>query len=1049
MNRYLITPILWGFFLSTSIFASQTIIQPRITPPRTATLASPTTLAVTDTLHVLAIRVEFQTDTLSTTTGDGSFESGIPDDIVADPLPHDKAYFEDHITFLKNYFGEISGGKVHIEDDFRVYPNEPDSAYLLPHQMWHYNYNSGIQEDLDRSLAELFRDAWTAAAEDPALDPTGYDLFIIFHAGVGQDFEVGYDETPHDIPSAYFRLSDLQEALDDPAFPGVEINGTFITGGMLLPESERQSEADVEIAMNGTAALLFGHWLGLPALYNTDTGSSGVGRFDFMDQGSGNFAGMVPSRPCAWTRSFMGWEEPVRIVPDAVADTFSVKLAMSDSTYPEIYRIDLNESEYYLIENRSGDPEEQGYTIARDSQGRRLKIYDNFDVEVMDGDFGVIVEVDNYDFGLAALPDGNGEGILIWHIDDRIIEANYSANSVNNDISHLGVAILEADGSQDIGREFGILAMQDLGWWGDFFFGGNEPFLYANPNQSTVRIFDSSNPSTRAYDGSSTGLVIGGFSSPGEVMQFWVSNNWGREGFPRQLADPSMDLSPSALDFDADGQTDWILTVTPEGAIQAFDTLGLAQGSVYETRLDTNLLGEVISIEDTLLARVDAISATPAISVQEDYFKAFFPGGAGTIYTLEYNYATEIVDLDTFFIYDNIGGTPLIAGIDPLHDLIYIPFTKSVSFFQGLGGNREEFIPNQEHDIVGICQVTPWLCIVFSNGIATLVHPLIDSSPKWVVELPFAPTFSPLTLVHNDSLDRTDIAAVSGAGDIVLIDPETGSIRAGFPLHVGMSVTAPPAAADFDGDGYLEVVLVGENRIAVVQVNGTLAPNWQNTVDNRRPFEPILSPPTISELDGELRVLFGWSDGSVDARNAFGEAPGMFPLTTGGTVRSTPLVVQLDADVTDESELVVLDDNGTLFVRNLEQLGSFDEQSRPWNGLFGGNFRQGVAVVDTSSSVETYSGRLLNIEKVYPWPNPAKQICHIRYQLGQSGRISARIFDGSGDLVKEISRSADQGLEGDLIWDLADVSSGVYIGRIEAESGGKTETAFIKIAVVK
>jgi hypothetical protein len=65
------------------------------------------------------------------------------------------------------------------------------------------------------------------------------------------------------------------------------------------------------------------------------------------------------------------------------------------------------------------------------------------------------------------------------------------------------------------------------------------------------------------------------------------------------------------------------------------------------------------------------------------------------------------------------------------------------------------------------------------------------------------------------------------------------------------------------------------------------------------------------------------------------------------------------------------------------------------------------------------------------------------------GTVTVRIFDGAGDLVKELSGPAQAGLERDLTWDLADVSSGIYLGRVEAETAGGTDKTFIKIAVIK
>ncbi len=1061
MKRFYIAPILWGFFLSSVIWAANST--PHL--PVAAGLKKVTTLqqsvAVETHARILAIRVEFLPDTLATTTGDGTFGSGLPTDAVIDPLPHDRAYFEDHLTFLDSYFTEVSNGKVTI-DTFSVYPLNPDSTYILPHQMWHYNHNT-TQEDLNLRLTWLFQDAWSAAAADASIDYDQWDMFVIFHAGVGQDFNVSFDETPHDIPSAYFRLEDLQDALEDPTYPGVLVavdgaDSTFVSSGLLLPESERQSEVDIEIALNGTAALLFGHSIGLPALYNTENGSSGVGRFDLMDQGSGNFAGMIPSRPCAWTRVFMGWETPQVIIPAGVADTLLVNVpGYGDSintAQQEIYRVDLNPSEYFLIENRSWNPDsligywppyDMGYTVARDRQGRELIIKEDFTIELQNDDFGVIVEVDNYDFGLP------GEGILIWHIDESVIEANYVSNTVNNDLSHRGVALVEADGAEDIGQEYGFLDIgygAEYGWAGDFFYAGNDAFLDANSNLSAVRFYDDSFPGTRTYDGSPTGLMLGGFAPRDTVMHFWIMNNWAQPGFPMQLAEPSGELSPSALDFDGDQKTDLILALTPGGAIQLFDNLGNAIGDVIETRQLIGLLGDSTAVTDTLLARVDSITGTPAIDVQSDGFSAFFTGDAGVMYFLEYLAGPRTTNLQTLNLTALSACNPVIAG-EGTALTAYSCYQGGLIALDAAFNILGDVYPFNEGNITSFCLAdtvdTASVFALSDQGEAALVSH--DLEVIWVIDLPFIPDFAPLTLFHQTG-SRKDLIAVSAEGEVVLLDPSDGSIRSGFPFTTGMTVTAPPVAADFDKDGYLDVVLTGVNRIAAVQVNGVLAANWPLTMDNRQPSEPITSPPAISELmfDDELHVLFGWPGGSVDGRNRWGNSPGGFTRSTSAPVRSAPLLVQLDED--DASELIVLDEDGSLYAWHLQGMGNFTDQIRPWNGLMGGNRRQGVAVPDGSTITPPGQSALVKT-KVYPWPNPAKEVVYIRYRTDFDGTVTVRIFDGAGDLVKELSGPAQAGLERDLSWDLADVSSGIYLGRVEAETTAGTDKTFIKIAVIK
>ena len=46
----------------------------------------------------------------------------------------------------------------------------------------------------------------------------------------------------------------------------------------------------------------------------------------------------------------------------------------------------------------------------------------------------------------------DGSGILIWHVDENVIDANFTAdlelNQINNDSSHKGIDLEEADGFQ-------------------------------------------------------------------------------------------------------------------------------------------------------------------------------------------------------------------------------------------------------------------------------------------------------------------------------------------------------------------------------------------------------------------------------------------------------------------------------------------------------------------------------------------------------------------------------------------------------------------------
>jgi hypothetical protein len=87
---------------------------------------------------------------------------------------------------------------------------------------------------------------------------------------------------------------------------------------------------------------------------------------------------------------------------------------------------------------------------------------------------------------------------------------------------------------------------------------------------------------------------------------------------------------------------------------------------------------------------------------------------------------------------------------------------------------------------------------------------------------------------------------------------------------------------------------------------------------------------------------------------------------------------------------------------------------------------------------------------VYNWPNPVYgSTTNIRYYTSENAAISVLIFDLAGQKITELKAQAKGGLDGDLTWDVSGIQSGVYLARVEAVGGGRTEVAIIKIAVVK
>jgi type 1 fimbria pilin len=188
INKYFINIIVLLAFISGSAAA---MMEPayRIASP------SQPSMAISNPIRICALRISFLPDDDETTTGTGQFLTTVVDhpcdEFVVDPAPHNRAYFQDHIRSLANYYQTVSDGKVNIDTlNSTVFPLTDDSSFQVGHAMAYY-HPFLVEDSVDLRLSELLVDAVQAA--DPVVDFSQFDLVVVFHAGVGQDFAITLD----------------------------------------------------------------------------------------------------------------------------------------------------------------------------------------------------------------------------------------------------------------------------------------------------------------------------------------------------------------------------------------------------------------------------------------------------------------------------------------------------------------------------------------------------------------------------------------------------------------------------------------------------------------------------------------------------------------------------------------------------------------------------------------------------------------------------------------------------------------------------------------
>ncbi|MDG5767340.1 T9SS type A sorting domain-containing protein [Balneolales bacterium ANBcel1] len=509
------------------------------------------------TIHIVAVMVEFEEEDNRFTSGNGTFD--LPylqrDDITIGPLPHDLGYFQAHLEFAQNYFQTVSGGQLNIE--YTIVPevlrlDNPMSSYAPLGESGDENYK----------LAHLARDAWAEASgiDLPNLSQLDQErtMFIVFHAGSGRNIELmgtSLEKTPQDIPSVYLGNRSLERLLEQPGFQGFELGdtGLRVTNTALLPQTQSRAGEDVtgneyvlELSINGLLVANIGSFLGLPDLFNTESGTSAIGRFGLMDAASiFSYRGMFPPEPSAWEKIYLGWVDPFDIALDSEEP---IQLPATSLHQPgSIARHAISADEYFLVENRhrnpSGEPLEitfrtpDGTYVTRsiDPMDERFDANNDSDYdEILEP--GVVVNVSSFDWSLPGgpdiAPDGNEDddtgrllngGILIWHIDEAVIRNTIDDNRVNADNNRRGVQLKEADGSQDIGFSSSPERFINGNAF-DFWWSGNN-FTVITPTGDSLVVYENrfgrdTRPSNESNTGSPSFFEFYYFSGNEPIASF-------------------------------------------------------------------------------------------------------------------------------------------------------------------------------------------------------------------------------------------------------------------------------------------------------------------------------------------------------------------------------------------------------------------------------------------------------------------------------------------------------------------------------------------------
>ncbi|MCW8838612.1 MAG: M6 family metalloprotease domain-containing protein [Thiovulaceae bacterium] len=299
------------------------------------------------------------------------------------------------------------------------------------------SFDSLVYPDLKASLEALDNNiSFDIYDTDANGHITPNELLVTF---IIAGYEDAY-EGKHVNQGIWAHQSCINSTGDIPTLDGVTIMGCANDGNYAL-FGERHEESNPHDATIGIIAHELGHSaFNLPDLYNTDNpNSGGIGYFGLMGAGTWaqknntEYPGDTPVHMTAWSKVYNGW-----VTPDNSSGS-KIMNATNLNSFNTV-KVPINDSEYYLLENRNNAGYDRG-------------------LFVLDGTF-------------------NG-GLAIWRINEtQLTTDKLNSNEVNTDNNNKGVDLVEAANS--------VIDSGGVGNEKNLFYSGNVDKLEVDANITNI-----------------------------------------------------------------------------------------------------------------------------------------------------------------------------------------------------------------------------------------------------------------------------------------------------------------------------------------------------------------------------------------------------------------------------------------------------------------------------------------------------------------------------------------------------------------------------------
>ena len=911
---------------------------------------------------------------------------------------------------------------------------------------------------------------------------------------------------------------------DDSLNNGLVLKGATIdTLRSIMVVSETASQDGLNWGINGIVVNQIGRELGMPNTFDVAKGISRLGYYDMMDFAGYNAGnGFFPVLPAAWERAYMGWSKVKEVRPTA-GHPVTVDIAAAGSGLgTEIVKVPLNASEYILIENRQRSWNKDGtvdvilgealqndettektvpvdslYTVFEDSICVKGKCERNKKKAK-----GLVLGVSSFDAGLPA------SGIAVWKVNDWYLRESLKygfANQWGGDLyrdHQFGISLVESDGVLSIGKTFKNAIGEDT-----YDYGSGTDLLphlrYAKDKKfDTVKsILPTGYANTATTQGGYTGIKItvdvpkdariektaNAFMGDSVknfaalVIRVTISVDDGsiaNSKFPRNVGLTGAVRGAVFVNYEDDETGKAVVFASEDGTLQAMNPLG-----------DTLFMADTVMTQ-TSLTRNEAKSEIPLYRVASgDGPLVGIASDGNYVYSLHEHalvrtkFLTGMVpQRDVVKISDKAMAGPVvynnIVWFATDSKLAYAREDKAGVF--GLGGSKNfsRFNPQdmavcKDKDesgdrLVVVGEDGGWF---WTNIRQTTVNLAGDTSisvgitgkslhggGRFKVACTDLDRDGKLEPIFLGSRGHVRANHLDGMDEIWTREYKRGS-RGTSGLK---DETSGIALGDINGDGYPEIVFLGDNLVYALDRFGVPIDGFPVTISRGAPIVGFHSDPLLVDVTGDKipEILVPSSDGLVYAYTGKGKRVSeRFPIAAGSSemMDSLSQAVPMSIFVTDAlkdskgPELYAFHRNSVSAFRLDKAANGAEKAPAAWSLPAGSNERTGFFDASKLGDVEAAKAKD-EISDFFIYPNPVRGgDAKVRMELGAKPQsIKLELYDITGLCV--FKTDIPDGVAGmnQANLDLHNLGSDVYTARLKVKfESGKTKQKLYRVGVVR